>query len=227
MYEQERRSRHVTPRRLGRRLALAAIALSAIAVPAAWANHQFSDVPTGSVHHLDISAIAGAAITGGCAPGLYCPAEPVRRDQMASFLRRGLGRAVVAGTMADVTLTGSFQDIESASITTGGATGGAGVVLATGDFSAFASAGALGDAAAVEFRLVQDAGGQSSVGVTTLYPAAVVSTASASKTWLFTVDTGVNETFHLQARLAAAFAGDFTDVSARVRSLTLLYVPFF
>ncbi len=222
--EPERRSRLL--RRRWRPLALGAVVIAMIVAPAAWANHQFSDVTTASPHHEDISAIASARITGGCGPGLYCPADPVRRDQMASFLRRGLGRTTIAGTMADVTLTGSFQSVQTTSITTGGTTGGTGVVLATGDFTAFAGAGALGDAAVVEFRLVQDGGGQSSLGLTTLYPAVVVSTASASKTWFFPADTGVNETFHLQARLVAAMAGDFTDVSARSRTLTLLYVPF-
>jgi hypothetical protein len=79
------------------RVALAGIAvLLAVAVPVAWANHQFADVPTTSPHHDDISAIANAGITTGCNPPtntLYCPDIAVRRDQMASFMRRGLGRA--------------------------------------------------------------------------------------------------------------------------------------
>lgn len=216
------RSRLLRPR--WRTIALGGAILAAVVAPAAWASHQFSDVPTGTPHHDDISALASAAITGGCGPGLYCPAEPVRRDQMASFLRRGLGRTTIASG-GNITLTGSFQNIVNAGITTGGTSGSTGVVIATGDFSPSAAAGALGDAAAVEYRLVRDGGGQSSSGTTTLYPAAVVSTASASKTWYFTVSTGANEFFHLQARLAAAMAGDATDVSAQAGSLVLLYVP--
>jgi hypothetical protein len=214
------------PRRWWTRSALVAVAVAVVAIPAGWASNTFIDVPTSSPHHEDVNAILFAGITGGCGPGLYCPADPVRRDQMATFLRRGLGRTVITGTAADLTLTGTFQDITTSTITTGGAPGHSGVVLATGDFSAFATAGALGDAVAVEFRIVKDGGGQSSDGVTTVYPAAVMSTASASKTWYFSVATGVNETFRLQARVAAAMAGDATDVSARGRSLTLLYVPF-
>ena len=222
MHDEPRRRRLL---RRWRPLALGAVVLSAIAVPTALASHQFADVPPTSPHHEDISAILGPGITGGCAPGLYCPDAPVRRDQMATFLRRGLGRATIASG-GNITLTGSFQNIVNAGITTGGASGGTGVVIATGNFSPSAAAGALGDAAAVEFRLVRDGGGQSGVGVTTLYPAAVVSTASASRTWYFNVSTGANEFFHLQARLAAAMPGDATDVTAQAGSLTLLYVPF-
>jgi plastocyanin len=45
----------------------------------------------GNEHEGFIEAIAAAGITLGCNPEgtLYCPAEPVRRDQMASFLARG------------------------------------------------------------------------------------------------------------------------------------------
>ena len=224
MHDEPRR-RSQLPRRW-RPLALGAVVLAAIAVPTAWASHQFTDVPPTSPHHEDISAILGPGITGGCAPGLYCPDAPVRRDQMATFLRRGLGRATIAGQQAEVILTGSFQNVATSGITTGGATGGTGVVLATGNFSAFAAAGALGDAAAVEFRIVREGGGQSGIGQTTIYPAAVASTSSASKTWFFVVGTGTNQFFHLQARIVAAMAGDATDVSARFGTLTLLYVPF-
>jgi hypothetical protein len=91
--ETEGRSRRVRmPRRWWSRLVLGGIVLAALLAPAAWASHQFSDVPNSSPHHNDISAIAGAGITGGCAPGLYCPSQAVQRDQMGSFLARGLGR---------------------------------------------------------------------------------------------------------------------------------------
>jgi hypothetical protein len=103
------------PRRMRRpsrrvRLALAGIvAALAVAVPLAWANHQFGDVPNANVHHDDISGIAGAGITTGCNPPantLYCPDLAVRRDQMASFLRRGLGRTGYAEF--DATVPGDY-----------------------------------------------------------------------------------------------------------------------
>ena len=76
-------------RRLTRFLLVAGVAIAALA-PAAWANHQFADVPTGSPHHDDISTIGRVGITGGCGPGLYCPTQTVQRDQMASFVARTL-----------------------------------------------------------------------------------------------------------------------------------------
>lgn len=77
-------------------LLVAALAL-VVLTPLAVAGHLFGDVPDTSPHHDDVSAIAGAGITVGCAPGLYCPEFAVRRDQMASFLGRGLGRVAHAG----------------------------------------------------------------------------------------------------------------------------------
>jgi S-layer homology domain len=45
----------------------------------------------GNTHEGYIEAIAADGITLGCNPEgtLYCPADPVRRDQMASFIARG------------------------------------------------------------------------------------------------------------------------------------------
>lgn len=80
-------------RRFRRSGVLLALAL-AIAVPGvALANHVFSDVPTNSTFHANIANIARAGITVGCTQTTYCPADYVRRDSMAAFLNRGLGRA--------------------------------------------------------------------------------------------------------------------------------------
>jgi V8-like Glu-specific endopeptidase len=51
---------------------------------------RFVDV--GPAHREAVNAIAGAAITQGCTSDgtRYCPADPVRRDQMASFIVRTL-----------------------------------------------------------------------------------------------------------------------------------------
>jgi hypothetical protein len=47
----------------------------------------FTDVPcTGSPFDPWIEDLSGRGITGGCAPGLYCPDDPVTRSQMAVFL---------------------------------------------------------------------------------------------------------------------------------------------
>jgi beta-lactamase superfamily II metal-dependent hydrolase len=52
---------------------------------------RFDDVS--GPHEANINAIADAGVTLGCNPEgtLYCPAGPVMRDQMASFLARALG----------------------------------------------------------------------------------------------------------------------------------------
>jgi hypothetical protein len=55
-------------------------------------DSPFTDTD-GSVHAADIAALAQAGITLGCTAGEYCPADPVTRAQMASFLVRALAQA--------------------------------------------------------------------------------------------------------------------------------------
>jgi len=44
----------------------------------------------GNIHEPNIEALAEEGITKGCGTDVYCPADSVRRDQMASFLARAL-----------------------------------------------------------------------------------------------------------------------------------------
>jgi hypothetical protein len=94
--------RTTAPTRVARRpwrarLAAALLVSLGIILPGTvLASHAFSDVPTSSTFHAAVAALAEAGITTGCASGKYCPADAVRRDQMAAFLTRGLGR--VAGS---------------------------------------------------------------------------------------------------------------------------------
>jgi hypothetical protein len=194
----------------------------------ALASHQFTDVPTSSPHHDDISAIAGAGITSGCAPSLYCPADPVRRDQMGTFLRRGFGRVGASGTTADLTLTNTYQDLAVDTITAGGAPGGSGFVVVTGDFSMYGFVGSMDPNHRINFRLVQDGGGTSNENDATLYTNTATTgapSASVAKTWVFSVSTGTTYTFRLQARIAFPASGVDT-INAGNRHITLLYVPF-
>jgi S-layer homology domain len=46
----------------------------------------FSDVPASSIFCPWIEEMARRGITGGCAPGLFCPTDPVRRQEMAVFI---------------------------------------------------------------------------------------------------------------------------------------------
>jgi hypothetical protein len=70
---------------------------------------SFSDVR--GTHAGAIGAIEHAGITNGCAPGLFCPWEPVTRAQMAGFINRafdlppGDGRSFV-----DVSERNTFHD---------------------------------------------------------------------------------------------------------------------
>ena len=83
-------------RRISRkRLAVLLVAVSLAAPAVVLANHRFTDVPDSNTFHDQISVLADAGITRGCNPPtntLYCPADPVRRDQMAAFLIRSAGR---------------------------------------------------------------------------------------------------------------------------------------
>ena len=51
---------------------------------------QFDDVSEDNTHYDAIQSLAAAEITLGCGPGEFCPADPVTREQMASFLVRSL-----------------------------------------------------------------------------------------------------------------------------------------
>jgi hypothetical protein len=49
----------------------------------------FTDVPCPSTFASWIQEMAVEGITGGCGTGIFCPQNPVRRDQMAVFLLKG------------------------------------------------------------------------------------------------------------------------------------------
>jgi hypothetical protein len=55
--------------------------------PPATAVDYFDD-DDGSIFENDINRLAAAGITSGCNTRAYCPDDPVKRDQMASFLAR-------------------------------------------------------------------------------------------------------------------------------------------
>ena len=99
-------SPRLRPRR--RIAAIAALAIALILPAGVLANHVFGDVPTSSTFHNNVANIYRAGITTGCGVGLYCPSESVRRDQMAAFLNRGLGRGGNAeGQVAELDNDGS------------------------------------------------------------------------------------------------------------------------
>ena len=75
----------------------------------------FSDVPCSSNFAPWIEALAAEGITGGCGAGIYCPQNPVRRDQMAVFLlKTRYGSSYLppdcAGIFDDVPCPGTFAN---------------------------------------------------------------------------------------------------------------------
>jgi hypothetical protein len=75
----------------------------------------FSDVPCPSTFAPWIEALAALGVTGGCGPGVFCPQNPVRRDQMAAFLLKAKYGAQYTpppctGVFADVPCPSLFAD---------------------------------------------------------------------------------------------------------------------
>lgn len=56
-------------------------------------SQRFNDVPPQNVFYNFIDRMAVLGITVGCTPDhlMYCPSDPVKREQMSAFLLRGLG----------------------------------------------------------------------------------------------------------------------------------------
>ena len=64
----------------------------ALAPPACVAGAEtFADVPASSPFCRWIEELARRGVVAGCAPGVYCPADPVTREQMAVFLSATFG----------------------------------------------------------------------------------------------------------------------------------------
>jgi hypothetical protein len=92
----------------------------------------FDDVPIGHPFAAWIEAFAGAGITSGCGPGLFCPDAVVTRGQMAKFLllaRNGPHTPPdPQGIFADVPVAGNslaawIEELAASGITGGCAAG--------------------------------------------------------------------------------------------------------
>jgi hypothetical protein len=103
------RPRIKRPRR--RQVVIGAVIAALLVPAAAWANHQFTDVPTSHTFHNTIAQVKDAGLTTGCSLTTFCPNDPVTRGQMTAFLNRGLGR-----------LTGDYMtgNVNSGTLTTVG-----------------------------------------------------------------------------------------------------------
>jgi len=74
---------------LAKLLTIAALLVLPVAPAGASTSGAFLD-DDGNVHEPAIEALAARAVVTGCAPSLYCPALPVRRDHAAALLARVL-----------------------------------------------------------------------------------------------------------------------------------------
>jgi hypothetical protein len=90
---------------------------------AAWATHDFPDVPASNPFHDEISWMADTGITTGFPDGGFHPSEPVSRQAMSAFMQRlfqvqaGL-TSVDTGTdggSADDNNTGAWENVSNAS----------------------------------------------------------------------------------------------------------------
>ncbi len=52
---------------------------------------EFPDVPPSNLFYTEIGKLSARGVTVGCGSGLYCPNDPVTREQMAAFIMRAKG----------------------------------------------------------------------------------------------------------------------------------------
>lgn len=78
------------PDQLVSRAEMAVFLARAFGLAVAGSGLVFTDVGAGEWYAPSVEAIRLAGITTGCAANLYCPLAAVRRDEMATFLARGL-----------------------------------------------------------------------------------------------------------------------------------------
>lgn len=166
------------------------------------ASHDFSDVPTGSTFHNDISRVKGAAITAGCGGGRYCPDDPVTRGQMAAFLSRTASRgAYDAGTLSPV--PAAPTDLAVVTVRGSNVPGGTALVQLTGTFWVSVAYGNDLNCNPCEAaaRIVQNGGGGSQFTYVQVFnqSASVSEVGSGAVTWMATIPTGQDVTFHFQA----------------------------
>jgi hypothetical protein len=73
---------------------------------------DFLDVPGAHAFHRFVEILVRRSVTGGCGAGLFCPAAPVTREQMAVFL---LTSKEPAGYVPPACVTEHFGDVPCSS----------------------------------------------------------------------------------------------------------------
>jgi hypothetical protein len=186
------------------------VAAGVLAVPVAFASHQFTDVPTAHPFHADISAVKNTGITAGktCVPPgtppTYCPGESITREAMAAFLRRGLGRIDMDDTAnaPDIAIEGTFgtTNLLTEDLQVGGVAG-AQYVRAEGWFTIETDDNITSNCE-VEARIVQDIGTANVVTSRDVFADISDSDGDVDQTvyvsWVFAAPSG-DHTYTLQA----------------------------
>lgn len=207
-------------------LALGAIV---VAAPAA-ATDRFADVPTDSVHHDAISELADAGVTGGCGQDRFCPGDPVRRDQMASFLTSGLPRATSHAGVASLSGEGELTGVPaSVTVRTSGVAGGSGRVTLQGSVSVLSTGNVSSCPCEVEAFVYREAADpeerDQGPSMWTQLPGETTSSGRAAAalpvSWTVDIPSGSSETYRI-----AVFVNDGrpTEVTAEAE-LTAVTTP--
>jgi hypothetical protein len=109
------------------------------------------------VHHDSVRALSDAGITAGCTDNRFCPREPVLREQMASFLARGLPRATTHNGVASLSSDGEFSGVPaSVTVQATGVEGGTGTVTLQGSVSVLAQGSVASCPCEVEAFIYRD-----------------------------------------------------------------------
>lgn len=204
-----------------------ALGLVVLAVPAS-ATDAFRDVPADSVHHDAVNELADSGVTLGCAGGGYCPERPVRRDQMASFLARGLPRGEFNDGPADLVPVedGMAGVPASTSVRTAGDRGGRSNVMLQGSVTVFSDDENLAEhcPCEVEAFIYRQGGGQGPSSWAQL-PGEVSSSGRANValpvSWGVDLASGHDVTFRV-----AVFVNGAAPVATAEGSLAALTAPF-
>jgi hypothetical protein len=217
------------------------VAAAIVAVPVAWASHDFTDVPDANPFHGDIAAIKRAGITSGktCVPPgtppTYCPTEGITREAMAAFIHRGFGR-VARGTGADMAMAVFPAESEHSVLTinTGGVAGSSGFVYLTAQTNAYTSD--QGCPCEVRWRIIQDGVGPVSDvmygvlsdQVTWLDGSGYAETSqTGSLATVALVPTATTQTFRLIGQVIGTSTGSGAPVvNGYFARLTAVYAPF-
>jgi hypothetical protein len=209
-------------RRLRRGFVVAALAMAIVVLPGvALASHVFTDVPNSHTFHDEIANLSDARITTGCTPTTYCPENTVTRGQMAGFLNRGLGRAGSSFFIGTVPVGTAANVGDSHTVKVGTVTGGTAQVKVDASISAYIES-FTGCPCRAVFSIVASTGA-SSTFYSTQFRGLIggYDWQSFSISDVFTVPTGVNATFNIQAQM-----GTGTGVVTAYGEITSISAPF-